>query len=220
MLFVLLAKDLKLEIRSKEIIPSMFTFGLTIILIFALSFPNNSSLLPDHLSGLLWLVILFTSTFGLNRSFYLEKKQDAIWSWLSAPIDRGLVFFSKMISVIIFTIIAELLFLIPFLVFFKIQIVFSLLSLIFVMLIGTCSIISVGSLISAITLNTDIREILIPILLFPTVTPIIISATKSTSLILQMKPLFDLAFWVLIMFTFFTIFSLLGYFLINKVVEE
>ena len=125
-----------------------------------------------------------------------------------------------MISVIIFTIIAELLFLIPFFNFFKIQIVFSLLSLIFVMLIGTCSIISVGSLISAITLNTDIREILIPILLFPTVTPIIISATKSTSLILQMKPLFDLAFWVLIMFTFFTIFSLLGYFLINKVVEE
>ena len=93
-------------------------------------------------------------------------------------------------------------------------------SLIFIILLGTCSIISVGSLISAITFNTSIREILIPILLFPTVTPVIISATKSTSLIFQMKPVFDLTFWVLIMFTFFTIFSLLGYFLINKIIEE
>ena len=220
MLLILLAKDLKLEIRSKEIVPSMFVFGLTVILVFALSFSNSSSLMPDHLSGLLWLVILFTSTFGLNRSFYLEKNQDAIWSWLAAPIDRGLVFLSKMISIIIFTIIAELLFLIPFLIFFKIQVVFSLVSLIFIILLGTCSIISVGALISAITFNTSIREILIPILLFPTVTPVIISATKSTSLIFQMRPAFDLAFWVLIMFTFFTIFSLLGYFLINKIIEE
>ena len=220
MLFVLLAKDLKLEIRSKEIVPSMFVFGLTVILVFALSFSNSSSLMPDHLSGLLWLVILFTSTFGLNRSFYIEKHQDAIWSWLAAPIDRGLVFLSKMISIIIFTIIAELLFLIPFLIFFKIQVVFSLVSLIFIILLGTCSIISVGALISAITFNTSIREILIPILLFPTVTPVIISATKSTSIIFQMKPVFDLVFWVLIMFTFFTIFSLLGYFLINKIIEE
>ena len=102
----------------------MFVFGLTVILVFALSFSNSSSLMPDHLSGLLWLVILFTSTFGLNRSSYLEKNQDAIWSWLAAPIDRGLVFLSKMISIIIFTIIAELLFLIPFLIFFKIQVVF------------------------------------------------------------------------------------------------
>ena len=78
MLFVLLAKDLKLEIRSKEIVPSMFVFGLTVILVFALSFSNSSSLMPDHLSGLLWLVILFTSTFGLNRSFYLEKNHDLL----------------------------------------------------------------------------------------------------------------------------------------------
>ena len=68
----------------------MFVFGLTVILVFALSFSNSSSLMPDHLSGLLWLVICFTSTFGLNRSFYL-KNQDAIWSWLAALIDRGLV---------------------------------------------------------------------------------------------------------------------------------
>ena len=72
----------------------------------------------------------------------------------------------------------------------------------------------------SVLMLAGIREILIPILLFPTVTPVIISATKSTSLIFQMKPVFDLAFWVLIMFTFFTIFSLLGYFIINKVIEE
>ena len=79
MLFVLLAKDLKLEIRSKEIIPSMFTFSLTIILIFCFIISKQFKFIAGSFIRSSMVSYLVTSTFGLNRSFYLEKKQDAIW---------------------------------------------------------------------------------------------------------------------------------------------
>ena len=220
MFLTLLNKDLRLEFRSREIISSMFIFGLTVILVLALSFQNQIDLRPPFISGLLWIVILFTSIFGLNRAFSLEREGRAMWSWLSSPVDRGLVYLSKMISVIIYVMVAEILFLIPFFIFFKISILISFINLIIIMFLGTSSIISIGCLVSAITLHTNLREVLIPIILFPMVSPVLISATKSTALIFENKPLIDWLFWILILITFFTVFSLLGYIIFNKIIEE
>tara|TARA_B100001250_G_scaffold259878_1_gene223832 strand:+ start:557 stop:1219 length:663 start_codon:yes stop_codon:yes gene_type:complete len=220
MFLILLKKDLKIEFRSKEIIPSMFIFGLTIILIFSLSFQNKIELIQNLASGLLWIVILFTSIFGLNRAFSLEREGNAMWSWLSSPLDRGIIFLSKMISISIYVLISEIMFLVPFFIFLKFPTNFSFFNLISIMVIGTISIITIGCLISVITLQTKIRDALIPILLFPTISPIIISATKSTSLIFANKPFTDWSFWLLLMFTFFIIFSLFGYIIFDKVIEE
>lgn len=220
MFIILLKKDLKLELRSKEIILSTFVLGLSIILVFALSFQNQTELIYEFSSGILWVVILFISTFGLNRAFSIEQDSNSMWSWLSSPIDRGLVFLSKVVSISIYVLLAEIMFLIPFLIFMKIPTNFSLLNLILVMLLGTLAIITIGCLISTITLQAEIRNVLIPILLFPSCSPIVISATKSTLLILKSKPFIDWSFWILIMFTFFIIFSLFGYIIFDRVIEE
>ena len=220
MFMTLLKKDLKLELRSKEIIFSTFVLGLSIILVFALSFQNQTELIYEFSSGILWVVILFISTFGLNRAFSIEQDSNSMWSWLSSPIDRGLVFLSKVVSISIYVLLAEIMFLIPFLIFMKIPTNFSLLNLILVMLLGTLAIITIGCLISTITLQAEIRNVLIPILLFPSCSPIVISATKSTLLILKSKPFIDWSFWILIMLTFFIIFSLFGYIIFDRVIEE
>ena len=220
MFMTLLKKDLKLELRSKEIIFSTFVLGLSIILVFALSFQNQTKLKYEFSSGILWVVILFISTFALNRAFSIEQESSSIWSWLSSPIDRGLVFLSKMVSISIYVLLAEITFLTPFFIFMKIPINFSLINLIVVILVGTLAITSIGCLISTITLQTEIRNALIPILLFPSCTPIIISATKSTMLILKNRPFIDWSFWILIMITFFTVFSLVGYVIFDRVIEE
>ena len=220
MFITLLKKDLKLEFRNKEIILSTFVLGLSIILVFALSFQNQTKLKYEFSSGILWVVILFISTFALNRAFSIEQESSSIWSWLSSPIDRGLVFLSKMVSISIYVLLAEITFLTPFFIFMKIPINFSLINLIVVILVGTLAITSIGCLISTITLQTEIRNALIPILLFPSCTPIIISATKSTMLILKNRPFIDWSFWILLMITFFTAFSLVGYIIFDRVIEE
>jgi heme exporter protein B len=220
MFITLLKKDLKLEFRNKEIIISTFVLGLSIILVFALSFQNQTKLKYEFSSGILWVVILFISTFGLNRAFSIEQESSSMWSWLSSPIDRGLVFLSKMVSISIYVLLAEIMFLIPFFIFMKIPANFSLINLILVILVGTLAITTIGCLISTITLQTEIRNALIPILLFPSCTPIIISATKSTLLILKNRPFIDWSFWILLMITFFIIFSLVGYIIFDRVIEE
>ena len=220
MFITLLKKDLKLEFRSKEIILSTFVLGLSILLVFALSFQNQTKVIYEFSSGILWVVILFISTFGLNRAFSIEQESSSMWSWLSSPIDRGLVFLSKMVSISIYVLLSEIMFLIPFFIFMKIPTNFSLINLIIIILVGTLAIITIGCLISTITLQTRIRNALIPILLFPSCTPIIISATKSTLLILKNRPFIDWSFWLLLMITFFIIFSLVGYIIFDKVLEE
>jgi len=220
MFITLLKKDLKLEFRSKEIILSTFVLGLSILLVFALSFQNQTKVIYEFSSGILWVVILFISTFGLNRAFSIEQESSSMWSWLSSPIDRGLVFLSKMVSISIYVLLSEIMFLIPFFIFMKIPTNFSLINLIIIIFVGTLAIITIGCLISTITLQTRIRNALIPILLFPSCTPIIISATKSTLLILKNRPFIDWSFWLLLMITFFIIFSLVGYIIFDKVIEE
>ena len=220
MFITLLKKDLKLEFRSKEVILSTFVLGLSMLLVFALSFQNQTKIIYEFSSGILWVVILFISTFGLNRAFSIEQESNSMWSWLSSPIDRGLVFLSKMVSISIYVLLSEIMFLIPFFIFMKIPTNFSLINLIIIIFVGTLAIITIGCLISTITLQTRIRNALIPILLFPSCTPIIISATKSTLLILKNRPFIDWSFWLLLMITFFIIFSLVGYIIFDKVIEE
>jgi len=114
MLIHFILKDLKIEWRSKEIITSMFLFGLSITLIFALAFQVAPMLIRTFAPGLLWVVILFTSVLGLNRLFSLEREEHAMWSWTSAPVDRGTVYISKVISALFFVLMSEILFIVPF----------------------------------------------------------------------------------------------------------
>ena len=98
----LIWKELINEWRSREMVVSMFIFGLAVTLVFAFAFNVSPVLFRQFAPGLLWVVILFTSVLGLNRLFSYEGDMDAHWSWISAPIDRGIVFFSKLLIGFIF----------------------------------------------------------------------------------------------------------------------
>tara|TARA_A100001037_G_C15152527_1_gene640424 strand:+ start:4644 stop:5306 length:663 start_codon:yes stop_codon:yes gene_type:complete len=220
MLKTLVLKDIKLEWRSKEIIASMFIFGLSVTLIFALAFQVAPVLIDKFAPGLLWVVILFTSVLGLNRLFTLERQENAIWSWLSAPVDRGTVYLAKIFSALIFVLIAVLLFIIPFFIFLNISTDFSFSLLGIVLFLGSGAIVAIGCLISGLTLQAGMRDVLIPVLLFPLASPVTIAATKCTEYIFMKRPIIEWSFWVLILVTFFVIFGLSGYLVFNRIVEE
>ena len=123
----LIWKELINEWRSREMVVSMFIFGLAVTLVFAFAFNVSPVLFRQFAPGLLWVVILFTSVLGLNRLFSYEGDMDAHWSWISAPIDRGLVFLSKLLVGFIFLSMAELLFIVPFFLFLNLDVSFSIL---------------------------------------------------------------------------------------------
>jgi len=220
MLKYLVLKDLKIELRSKEIVTSMFIFGVSVTLVFALGFQIAPNIILQFAPGLLWITILFTSVLGLNRLFSLEREDNALWSWLSAPIDRGTVYLSKLISCLIFVLLSEILLIIPFFIFLNLSTEFSFFLFGLILLLGSTSILTIGCIISSITLQVGMRDVLIPILLFPLSTPIIIAAIKCTESLFSQKQFIEWNFWLLMLGTFSVIFGLFGYLIFSRIVED
>ena len=216
----LIWKELINEWRSREMVVSMFIFGLAVTLVFAFAFNVSPVFFRQFAPGLLWVVILFTSVLGLNRLFSYEGDMDAHWIWISAPIDRGLVFLSKLLVGFIFLSMAELLFIVPFFLFLNLDFSFSILFFLGILILGNSAIISIGCLISGLALRANMREVLIPVLLFPLASPVIIAATKSTVFIFENKPFGEWRIWILILFTFLLTSALLGYLFYDQIVEE
>ena len=85
--------------------------------------------------------------------------------------------------------------------------------------LGTIGIAAVGTLLSAIAVNTKAREVMLPVLLFPIILPVVISAVKVTAGILDGIPLGDLAHWLRFLIAFDVIFLVVSYMTFDYVVQ-
>ena len=220
MFYTLVRKDLLLELRTKEIIIPMFAFGLVIILIFSLSFNASQEINHTFSPGLLWIIILFISSLGLHRMFVLEKEFDAFTLNLAAPIDRGVIFLSKVVSGTIILLIAEILIIPPFVIFLNLSIPNNWSIMILILIIGDLGIMSIGAIISGLSMRAKLSEILFPILFFPLVSPHVIACVKATNYWFKEIPFFNWQSWIYLMITFFIIFFLVGFMIFDFITEE
>ena len=220
MFYTLVRKDLLLELRTKEIIIPMFAFGLVIILIFSLSFNASQEINHTFSPGLLWIIILFISSLGLHRMFVLEKEFDAFTLNLAAPIDRGVIFLSKVVSGTIILLIAEILIIPPFVIFLNLSIPSDWPIMILILIIGDLGIMSIGAIISGLSMRAKLSEILFPILFFPLVSPHVIACVKATNYWFKEIPFFNWQSWIYLMITFFIIFFLVGFMIFDFITEE
>ena len=220
MFYTLVRKDLLLEFRTKEIIIPMFTFGLAIILIFSLSFNASQEINHTFSPGLLWIIILFVSSLGLHRMFVLEKEFDAFTLNLAAPIDRGTIFISKVVSGTILLLIAEIMIIPPFVVFMNLSIPSNWPIMMLILIIGDLGIMSIGAIISGLSMRAKLSEILFPILFFPLVSPHLIACVKATNYWFKGIPFINWQSWVYLIITFFLIFFLVGFMIFDFIAEE
>ncbi len=213
-------KDIITELRTKEIFASMFTFALLMIVIFNFAFDFSAELISVAAPAILWVAFTFAGVLGLSRSFALEKEGNSILGLLLTPMDRSLIFLGKMIGNIIFVFIVEAIILPIFVLFFNYNLFGNAVPLLLVILLGTIGFVSVGTLFSAMALNTKLREVLLPILLFPIIIPVIFSSVKLSSAILNGNPLSEVGFPLKILISFDIIFLVVCAIVFEYVVEE
>lgn len=183
-IFVLFSKDLKIEMRTKDSFTSMFVFGILVIIVFNFAFDLSRKETLEIASGILWIAFTFSGILGLNRSFALEKENSAIEGIILAPVDRSAVYTGKFLSNFFMMLLFEIILLPFFIIFFNLNIFSELPVFCLIIFLGTFGFISVGTIFSAVSANTKMREIMLPVLLFPVAVPVIIGAVESTSLIL------------------------------------
>ncbi|HHZ80317.1 MAG TPA: hypothetical protein EYN68_04990 [Candidatus Marinimicrobia bacterium] len=220
MLAVLLRKDLLIEFRSREILISMVTFGAAVTLLYAFAFRPSPQSMQTFAPGLMWMIFLFVSVLALHRSHSLEKEFDAFSMILSAPIERSILFVSKCLSGFIFLVVAQVILLPLFFLFLQLPLPSNLGQMMAVFLLVDLGISAAGSLLSGTVMRVRVNEMLLPLLLFPMVTPLLISAVKSTAAMMENQPFSQWQLWFQLIVTFVVVYSLVGYLIYDYVSEE
>jgi len=185
-LFAVLWKDLVCEWRSRDRIVAMGVFALLVVVIFHFALPSGTgSQIADNAPGLLWVAFVFSALLGLGRSFTQEVENDAISALALAPTERGFVFLGKALANFLLIGAVQAMTATAFALVFDLSLSEVALPLAAVTALGTLGIASVGTLIAAMAVRTRYGEVLMPILLLPTLVPILVGAVEGTQGVLS-----------------------------------
>ena len=181
----ILWKDIISELRTKELLSLMVAFSIVLTVLFSFSLTVTSENAVFVVPSLIWISIIFVGTLGLSRSFAIEKENSAITGVLLSPVDRGLLYFAKVLSNILHIFIVQIFLMALFVLLFNISIKGNLLNLLIVFIVGGIGFSSLGTLFSTMAINTKLREVILPVILFPLLLPVMINAIKATEIILN-----------------------------------
>ncbi len=213
-------KDLMAERRTKDVSIAILLFGFTVAVAFAFAFDPTSDEARRIAGGLLWLAFLFASLLGLNRSFARETANDCLQGLRLMPVDLGSIYLGKLLSNLLFMLAAELVLLPVFNVFFNLNLFERPGWLALILLLGTWGVASLGTIFSAVSANTRMRELMLPMLLLPLTIPVLIAAIESTTILLSGLPMREAELWIKLLAGFDVIFTVLAWLLFDSVVQE
>jgi len=196
LIWLLAAKDLRIEYRSRQAFMTTLFFGLLILVIFKFAFDPGNRAIDDAAPGILWVALLFPGIIQLNRSFQSEREEGTLGAIILAPVDRGVLFFGKALANWIFLILIDLFILAVFLIFYDVGFSFRLLWLYLLMLLAGITFSAVGTLFAAMVSGIRTRDVLLPILLFPILVPVIIGAVNGTREILNSMEMEFFGLWL------------------------
>jgi heme exporter protein B len=213
-------KDLLIELRTKDSLNAMLFFGIVVLVVFNFAFESARETIRQAVPGVLWVAFVFSGTLGLNRMFASEKENSCLQGLLMVPMDRGIIYLGKMLASVVFMLITEVVIFVFSLVFFNLTVWSEIPYLMLVFFIGTLGFTGVGTLLSAVAVNTRLREVLLPLILFPVVLPILINAVEATNIILNTGDYQALKLPLTVMSAFTIIFGTLAYLLFDFVLED
>jgi heme exporter protein B len=167
-------KDLVVELRSRGTVPAMLLFVVGGLVVFHFALAEESSRLAA--AGMLWIALLFTALLALVRSFVAERDEAVIDGLLLAPCDRSAIWLAKVISVLVFLGLAELVALPAFALFFQ-PLSWELLAAV---VLADLGIAAVGTLVAAMAAASRARELLLPLLFLPLVIPVVIGGVGAS----------------------------------------
>jgi heme exporter protein B len=176
----LFAKECRLEFRTRELLTATVVFSLIIIVFFNFAFDPTPAEARRFGPGLLWIAFFFAGSLMVNPSFAREQTNDTLDALKMAPIPSFAILGAKMLANMLFISIAELILVPVFSVFYNVSLVGIVGPLALVLVLGTVGLVTTGTVFSAISAHARMRELLLPVLLLPFLTPLLIAAVSTT----------------------------------------
>jgi heme exporter protein B len=177
---VILAKELRAEFRSRQLLGTTAVFVLIVIVLFSFTFNPTSDEARRFGPGLLWLAFLFAGSLMLQSSFLREQTNDTLAALRLAPIEPFSIIAGKMAANFLFLLLVEIILLPIFAALYNVAIVPVLGQLLTILILGTVGLASTGTVFSAVAAQARLRELLLPLLLLPVLAPVLIASTEAT----------------------------------------
>ncbi len=215
-----LRKDLLLEWRSREALTAMAFFALLVVVLFGFAFEGERIDVITQAPGLLWIAFSFSGVLGLNRSFAVEREGGCLQGLLLAPVDRSAIFLGKALGNLVLIGIVEGLTFPIFSILLRVPILPCLGKLALVAFAGTVGFAEVGTLLSAVSSGSRLREVLLPLILYPIWVPLLISNVELTGLALGGRPWSEGGNWVTLILVYDLVFLGAGLLLFEHLLEE
>ncbi len=185
---IILAKELRTEFRTRELLNTTIVFVLMVLVLFSFTFDPTAAESKRFGPGLLWLAFLFAGSLMLHPSFTREQVNDTLAALRLAPIEPIAILLGKVLANFLFLLLAEILLLPVFAVLYDVHLVPVLGRLLLVLLLGTLGLTTTGTVFAAVTAQARMRELLLPLLLLPVLTPVLIASAEATAGLLGDSP--------------------------------
>jgi len=212
------AKDLRSELRTKEVLNASLAFSVTILLLFSFAFDPSSEELQQIGGGLLWMVFAFAGALTLNRSFARETQNDCLDALIASPASSSALYFGKALANFALLMAIEVFCLLVFGLFYNARLAAQFGTIILVIALGTWALTVIGTMFSALTVNLRLRELMLPTLVYPLMIPALMAAMTLTTDLLAGTPINnENRIWLRVLLAFDVIFTALATFFVDTV---
>ncbi len=219
--WLVLRKDLTVEVRSREIAYTTLFFAVSCVLVFAFALVTDGRPIDDGAAGILWIAIAFAGTLALGRTFERERQSETLRALLLAPADRPAIYVGKLLGIVALLAATELV-LIPLVsLLFQAPLLTHPWWLAAIVATGTLGFAAVGTLFAAMLVRARTRDVLLPVLLYPITVPVMIAGVRGTAALLQ--PDVDtsiVGFWLALLVAFDVVFVTLALWTFEPVMTD
>lgn len=209
--WLVLRKDLTVEVRSFEIVLTTLFFAVSAVMVFAFALVQEGVAPDAGAAGILWIAVSFAGTLALGRTFERERQSETLRALLLAPAPRPAIYLGKLLGIVALLVGTEVI-LVPLVAFlFQAPFFSHPWWLALILVAGTLGFASVGTLFAAMLVRVRSRDVLLPVLLYPITVPVIIAGVRGTATLLQPEVEFEVVrFWVALLMAFDVVFVTLA----------
>ena len=195
-------KDLKVELRTREVVTTTGFFGVLVTLLASLAYTAGPNVTTRIAPGTIWLTLAFSSVLALGRAWQREREESAFLGLLVSPIPRGAIFLGKMLGVFLFVLAVEIIVVPVAAIVLHVDLVGAGPTLGAFLVLGSLGVAATGTLFGAMTVRTRARDLVLATVLFPLLAPALLTGVTGTRELLGGAPFEELTDYFLLLLVF------------------
>lgn len=212
-------KDLLAERRSKAGFNSVTALAVTMLVLFGFALGPDAQTIRDAAPGVIWLAVLFAGVLAFNRSYQMELDGDALEQLVLYPGTRRAIFAGKLLANLVFVALMLAIVIVVGVVLFQVSIPRQWPALVGILAAGTLGLVTLGTFYAAMASRSRMREVLLPLLLFPMLVPVLLAAMEATKALLGGNIMGDAGAWARLLVVFDVIFLVATFLAFESVIE-